>query len=80
MAHDDDRLRLPPVPSPQTSEAGKDNQRTTASTKLAGRPSRHRGAHRPTATAAMPHTAENRSARARSVNKSAKSSARAFSG
>jgi SRSO17 transposase len=33
---------------------GKKNQRTTASTKLAGRPSRHRGAHRPTATAAMP--------------------------
>src|SRR5271166_1101473 len=30
---------------------GKKNQRTTASTKLAGRPSRHRGAHRPTATA-----------------------------
>jgi hypothetical protein len=29
-------------------------KRTTASTKLAGRPSRHRGAHRPTATAAMP--------------------------
>ena len=53
-AHDDDRLRLPPIPSPQTSEAGKKNQRTTASTKLAGRPSRHRGAHRPTATAAMP--------------------------
>src|SRR5512140_575522 len=33
---------------------GKKNQRTAASTKLAGRPSRHRGAHRPTATAAMP--------------------------
>jgi SRSO17 transposase len=33
---------------------GKKNQRTTASTKLAGRPSRHRGVHRPTATAAMP--------------------------
>ena len=33
---------------------GKKNQRTTASTKLAGRPSRHRGAHRPTATAATP--------------------------
>ena len=33
---------------------GKKNQRTTASTKLAGRPSRHRGIHRPTATAAMP--------------------------
>ena len=33
---------------------GKKNQRTTASTKLAGRPSRHRGTHRPTATAAMP--------------------------
>jgi len=33
---------------------GKKNQRTTASTKLAGRPSRHRGAHRPIATAAMP--------------------------
>ena len=33
---------------------GKKNQRTTASTKLAGGPSRHRGVHRPTATAAMP--------------------------
>jgi SRSO17 transposase len=33
---------------------GKKNQRTAASTKPAGRPSRHRGAHRPTATAAMP--------------------------
>jgi SRSO17 transposase len=33
---------------------GKKNQRTTASTKLAVRPSRHPGAHRPTATAAMP--------------------------
>ena len=33
---------------------GKKNKRTTASTKLAGRPSRHRGVHRPTATAAMP--------------------------
>jgi hypothetical protein len=33
---------------------GKKNQRTAASTKLAGRPLRHRGAHRPTATAAMP--------------------------
>ena len=33
---------------------GKKNQRTAASTKLAGRPLRHHGAHRPTATAAMP--------------------------
>src|SRR6202045_2989741 len=33
---------------------GKKNQRTAASTKPAGRPSRHRGAYRPTATAAMP--------------------------
>src|SRR6202035_2482385 len=33
---------------------GKKNQRPAASTKPAGRPSRHRGAHRPTATAAMP--------------------------
>jgi len=33
---------------------GKKNQRTAASTKLAGRPSRHRRAHRSTATATMP--------------------------
>jgi SRSO17 transposase len=33
---------------------GKKNQRTTASTKLAGRPSRHRRAHRSTAAKAMP--------------------------
>ena len=33
---------------------GKKNQRTATSTKLAGRPSRHRRAHRPTAAEAMP--------------------------
>jgi hypothetical protein len=46
-----DCLRSEPL---SKSEAGKKNQWTAASTKLAGRPSRHRQAHRSTATAAMP--------------------------
>jgi SRSO17 transposase len=36
------------------AERKKKNQRTTASTKLAGRPSRHRRAHRSNAAEAMP--------------------------
>jgi SRSO17 transposase len=38
----------------KTARWGKKNRRTAASTKLAGRPSRHRRAHRSTAAAAMP--------------------------
>ena len=67
-AHDDDRLRLPPIPSPQTSEAGKkeltDHRldqacRPSVTPSWRSSPDRHRS---------DAHTAENRSARARSVN------------
>ena len=71
-AHDDDRLRLPPIPSPPTSEAGKKKStdhrldqacRPSVTPSSRSSPDRHRS---------DAHTAENRSARARSVNKSAK--------
>src|SRR5271168_1930724 len=71
-AHDDARLRLPPIPSPQTSEAGKKEStdrrldpacRPSVTPSSRSSPDRHRS---------DAHTAENRSARARSVNKSAK--------
>ena len=71
-AHDDARLRLPAAPSPQNSEAGKKNQWTAASTKLAGRPSRHRRAHRSTAIETMPALPKMDWHRACSLNKSAK--------
>ena len=53
-ADDSARLRLPTAPPPQNSEAGKKNQWTAASTKLAVRPPRHRRAHRSTAIETMP--------------------------
>ena len=53
-ADDDDRIRLPSASSPQKSEAGKKNQRTAASTKLASRASRHPRTHRSTAAATLP--------------------------
>src|SRR4029077_13503403 len=71
-AHDDARLRLPLIPSPQTSEAGKKEStdrrldqacRPSVTPSWRSSPDRHRS---------DAHTAENGSARARSVNKSAK--------
>jgi hypothetical protein len=53
-AHDDARIRLPPIPSPQTSEAGKKENGPPPRPSLPAVRHRHRGAHRPTATAAMP--------------------------
>src|SRR6476659_6622897 len=71
-AHDNARLRLPPIPSPQTSEAGKKEStdrrldqacRPSVTPSWRSSPDRHRS---------DAHTAENGSTRARSVNKSAK--------
>ena len=53
-AHDDDRLRLPPVSPAQNSEAEKKNQRAAASANLAGRAPRHPRTLRSTTAAAMP--------------------------
>ena len=54
------------------ARAEKKHQWTAASTKLAGRPSRHRQAHRSTAAASDARTAENGSAQTCSTNRSAK--------
>ena len=55
---------------------GKKNQRTAASTKLAGRPSRHRRAHLLECRRSDVRTATNGYVRTSSLNKSAQSSAR----
>ena len=52
-AHDDGRLRLPPASPPHKSEAGKKNQRATASTNFASRAPRYRPPHHSTKSSAM---------------------------
>ena len=53
-AHDNDRVRLPPVSPPCNSKAGKKNQRATAPADFASRAPRHPRTHRSTTAAAMP--------------------------